>query len=596
MGRPPLRPVWNPGGESVGDPHFSSMTHTHDDPSESWIDETLRTWFAIAPVDGSFVGLHQHDQALPDLSPQGVADARAELQRAVARRPARTPDENSLRALDEELMADALAIRLWEYETRWLLGNPSVHAGEAVFSLMSLLLPQHGGGEFERLEALHARLTALPTFLDQATQQLDRAPLAWTERAVRECRGAHAFLSHGLAHVPLDNVEAVSGAVSAIETFEDVLTNTLSNRTTDRIGCGAEGLALLIERGHRLDRSAEEIAAYAREEMARTQGWVREHARHVGLQRFDDLPRALGQFHPESDDYYDAFGAVWRGMKALAGARNLLTWPDFPIRYAPRPEWSRAAAPDLYFLCYRSPAAYHRPDVHTYMVPALPDPETEDLQAFLAANNDSVIKLNHVVHHGGIGHHVQNWHAFRSPLRIGRVAAVDCSSRVAMFSSGTMAEGWACYATDLMAEAGGLTELEQFAEHAGRIRMCARAIVDVGIHLGDMDLEQAAAFYVEHAGMSAAAAWGEAVKNSMFPGAALMYLIGTDLIHELRAELIAIQGDDFDLCTFHDAFLSWGSIPVAVIGREMRRLARAGLPLGAHGTVSMKPPDEGACP
>jgi len=566
----------------------------YEDPSESWVDETLRTWFAIAPVDGTFVGLHQHDKALPDLSPQGVADARAQLQGAAARRPARTPDENPLHVLDEELMADALAIRLWEYETRWMLGNPSVHTGEAVFSLMSLLLPQHGGGESERLEALHARLTALPTFLGQATQQLDRAPLAWTERAVRECMGAQAFLSQGLAHVPLDNVESVSGALSAIETFKDVLTNTLSTRTTDRIGCGAEGLALLIERGHRLDRSAEEIVAYAREEMARTQAWVREHARHAGLQRSDDLPRALGQFHPEPDGYYDAFGDVWRDMKALSEARDLLTWPDVPIRYAPRPAWSRAAAPDLYFLFYRSPAAYHRPDVHTYMVPPLPDPETEDLEVFLAANNDSVIKLNHVVHHGGIGHHVQNWHAFRSPLRMGRVAAVDCSSRVAMFSSGTMAEGWACYATDLMAEAGGLTELEQFAEHAGRIRMCARAIVDVGIHLGDMDLQQAAAFYVEHAGMSAAAARGEAVKNSMFPGAALMYLLGTDLIHELRAELMVIQGDDFDLCTFHDAFLSWGSIPVAVIGREMRRLARAGLPLGAHDTVPMQPPDEGA--
>jgi len=565
-------------------------------PSGSWIDETLRTWFAIAPVDGTFVGLHQHDQALPDLSPQGVADARARLQDAAARRPPGTPDENPLRALDEELMADALAIRLWEYETRWMLGNPSVHAGEAVFSLMSLLLPQHGGGESERLEALRARLTALPTFLGQAAQQLDRAPIEWTERAGRECRGARAFLLQGLAHVPLENREAVSGALSAIEAFEDVLTNTLSDRTTDRVGCGAEGLALLIERGHRLDRSAEEIAEYAREEMARTQEWVRDHAGHVGLQRSDDLPQALGQFHPETEDYYAAFHGVWHDMKALAGAQNLLTWPDFPIRYAPRPEWSRAAAPDLYFLFYRSPAAYHRPDVHTYMVPPLPNPETGDMETFLAANNDSVIKLNHVVHHGGIGHHVQNWHAFRSPLRIGRVAAVDCSSRVAMFSAGTMAEGWACYATDLMAEAGGLTELEQFAEHAGRIRMCARAIVDVGIHLGDMDLDQAAAFYVEHAGMSAAAARGEAVKNSMFPGGALMYLVGTDLIHELRAELITIQGDDFDLCTFHDAFLSWGSIPVAVIGREMRRRARAGLPLGAHDTLPTTSTDEGAYP
>ena len=73
-----------------------------------------------------------------------------------------------------------------------------------------------------------------------------------------------------------------------------------------------------------------------------------------------------------------------------------------------------------------------------------------DTEELLQATNDSVIKLNHVIHHGSIGHHVQNWHAFRSASRIGQVAAVDCASRIAMFCGGTMAEGWACYATDLM--------------------------------------------------------------------------------------------------------------------------------------------------
>ena len=155
-----------------------------------------------------------------------------------------------------------------------------------------------------------------------------------------------------------------------------------------------------------------------------------------------------------------------------------------------------------------------------------------------------------------------------------------------------MAEGWACYATDLMAEAGGLTELEQFAEHAGRVRMCARAIVDVGLHLGEMDLAQAAAFYREHAGMPASAAHSEAVKNSMFPGAALMYLVGSDLIHQLRADIMGIQGDAFDLCTFHDAFLSWGSIPVPVIAEEMKQRATMRLPMGAHDPLPLTPKGE----
>ncbi|MEO8452389.1 MAG: DUF885 family protein, partial [Gemmatimonadota bacterium] len=200
--------------------------------------------------------------------------------------------------------------------------------------------------------------------------------------------------------------------------------------------------------------------------------------------------------------------------------------------------------------------------------PALP---TEQERALLAAGNESVIKLNHVIHHGGIGHHVQNWYAFRSPSRIGRVAAVDCASRIAMFSGGTMAEGWACYATDLMDEVGFLTAAERYEEQQSRCRMCARAVVDVRLHHGRYTIEQAAAYYHRQAAMTPEAGRAEAVKNSMFPAVAVMYLIGRDAIHELRQETAARRGAGFSLRAFHDEFLSYGSIPVALIAEDMKR-------------------------
>ena len=136
-----------------------------------------------------------------------------------------------------------------------------------------------------------------------------------------------------------------------------------------------------------------------------------------------------------------------------------------------------------------------------------------------------------------------------------------------------MAEGWACYATDLAAEAGALTPLERYAEVHSRIRMAARTVVDVRLHHGEMSLTEAAAYYEARAGMSRAAAHGEAVKNSMFPGAAVMYLMGTDAIHALREETMAREGSDFELRRFHDTFLSYGSIPVSLIAEDMKMRA-----------------------
>jgi uncharacterized protein (DUF885 family) len=124
-----------------------------------------------------------------------------------------------------------------------------------------------------------------------------------------------------------------------------------------------------------------------------------------------------------------------------------------------------------------------------------------------------------------------------------------------------------------MAEAGALTPLERFAELRGRTRMCARAIVDVRLHAGALSLEDAAAFYEEHAGMTPKAAVGEAVKNSMFPGAAVIYLLGTDAIHNLREELSALttrEGSAFVLRDFHDELLAYGSVPVALIAEDMK--------------------------
>jgi uncharacterized protein (DUF885 family) len=208
--------------------------------------------------------------------------------------------------------------------------------------------------------------------------------------------------------------------------------------------------------------------------------------------------------------------------------------------------------------------------VHQCLVPPLDTeaPAAEQL-AFLRANNTSVIKLNHVVHHAGLGHHVQNARAARAASRMGQLAAVDCASRIAFPCGGTMAEGWACYATDLAAEAGLLTPLELCSEQHTRLRMCARAVVDVRLHQGRFSLEQAAAYYERHAGMKPGAAQREVTKNSMFPGAAVIYVMGTDAIHRLRRELALRRGSAFSRRAFHDELLSYGSVPVSLIAKAM---------------------------
>src|SRR5437773_1063131 len=237
-----------------------------------------------------------------------------------------------------------------------------------------------------------------------------------------------------------------------------------------------------------------------------------------------------------------------------ADAHGLVTWVTDPISFVPQPVWAREAAPALYFLFYRAPAAFDRLPVVDYLV--------------TSGAHESAIKLTHVIHHAGLGHHLQNWYAYhRAASRVGQVAAIDCASRIAMFCGGTMAEGWACYATDVMEEIGFLDAFDQLALAHTRLRIAARAAVDVRLHTGRWTLEQAEACYRDDVGMSAEAARTEAVKNSMFPATALMYLVGTTLIHTLRRDLAGTLG--FELRSFHDRLLSYGSVPVALASEAM---------------------------
>src|SRR5207245_1715365 len=110
-----------------------------------------------------------------------------------------------------------------------------------------------------------------------------------------------------------------------------------------------------------------------------------------------DAFRAFAQ-HLETALPHSPPGACACGPEAreAADAHGLATWVTDPISFVPQPVWAREAAPSLYFLFYRAPAAFDRLPVVDYFV--------------TPGAHESAIKLTHVIHHAGLGHHLQNWY------------------------------------------------------------------------------------------------------------------------------------------------------------------------------------------
>ncbi len=577
---------------STGEPGMTPSTADTSPGNElagdTWLDAFFQHYYARRPVNATFIGVHDHDHVLPDLSSGGTAETVNEMRRL--RRDLEAIPVAGLtdaQRHDRLLAGNFLDLQIMEAGLpQFGRGNPAVATGEGVFSLLSLFL-RDSEPLAERVAAAISRMRAMPGFLASGRATTTAAPSPWTDRAIHEARSAVIYFGDGMHQLATDQhitdpafLEAAVIARDAFAGHADWLENELRHHPSEHIACGRDAFDRYLALGHCLppEQDAAWVESYARRVMEETRAALDEQARTIDPnQSWTELLATLPDAHPSQTDYYTAFAQVWDASRETALAHDLLSWPDAPIVYGPVPRSDRAAAEGLYYLPYRCPAPFGRPEVHRYLVPPVePEMPPVEQERRLRVTNDAAIKLNHVVHHGGIGHHVQNWHAARAASRIGQMAGVDCASRIAMFSGGTLVEGWACYATDLMDEAGFLTPLESLSERQGRLRMAARAVADVSLHTGVFTLDETAAFYEREAGMTAAASLGEAVKNSMFPGAAMMYLIGTDAIHDLRGELSHRDGAAFSLRDFHDRFLSYGAIPVSLIAAAMR-----GQPLGA---------------
>lgn len=541
-------------------------------------------------MSATFIGVHDHDDGLPDLSESGVGDVLAST--ATLRRRLGTLADGRLpwpAEVDRRLAAGFLDIQEWEYAgEHFYRTDPSLYVGEAAFGVIGLFLAPFAPLE-ERVRSATARMEAVRTFLAQARANVRAAPRAWIERAIRECAGATAFFTEGvdrLAHgegieAPSFRRAADAAAAAVADHRHHLETELLPEHATERYACGGDALALLLQRGHLLEWTADEIALRAEAELAEAEAALTARAAESGAATWRDAMRALEEHHPTVDSYQRRFEDLREACREAAERSGLLTWIDWPLRFVPQPEWARQAAPYLYFLPYRSPPAYGAPMPHRYLIPAIDESLPADRREWLLREtNDSVIKLNHVVHHGSVGHHFQNWHASRAASRIGRVAGVDCAARIALFCGGTMTEGWATYAVEVMGETDLFTPLERVAVAHGRLRMAARALVDVRLHQGRLAFEEAVRLYQERVGMSAVAARAEAVKNSMFPGTGLMYLVGADFLRDLRRRVTA-RGALGSLRGFHDRVLAYGSIPVTLVTADI--LGSAGAVPGARG-------------
>ena len=226
---------------------------------------------------------------------------------------------------------------------------------------------------------------------------------------------------------------------------------------------------------------------------------------------------------------------------------DLVTIPDDErIEVVATPEYLRNVIP---FAAYFSPAPFDRDAKGIYIVTPSVD---GDPNAMREHNLASI--SNTSIHEAYPGHHLQLDVARRHP-----------SLTRLMADAPEFVEGWGMYSELLMREQG-FDDDPRFRVmiHTDAIWRACRIILDVRLHRGEIGLDEATDFMVEHTSFERPNARGRGRAGTR-TGRPIRCRTcsGRTLLLQLRADEGARLGDAFSLKGFHDALLRNGSLPIS---------------------------------
>jgi uncharacterized protein (DUF885 family) len=533
----------------------------------------LESYLALQPVTATYVGDHRFDGEIDDMSPAGRA-VRTDRWRALLDELEKIDRTGLSRdnQVDAAILKNQLRAMIWDDERlqswAWDAYGWAQLAGNALYSLVArdfAPLPT-------RLEAAAARMKRLPLLLQQMRAALvpARVPPIHAATAAAQNGGVMDIVESMI----LPKAAALPPEGQAVlKTAADVLRGAMREHQVWLDGTlvpGARGdfrlgAALFDEKlAFTLDSalSRRDIRVRAEDALEKTRARMYDLAKQVltargltGGAALDEqaaIRAALDLCAADRpapgrlmDTSRDALAMATRFVRT----QDLITLPDAPVEVIVMPKFQQGFA-----VAYcDSPGPLDKTQAAFYAVSPIPEGWAQSrIDSFLREYNRRVI-ADIAVHEAMPGHYVQLWHANQCPSMIR-----------AVLWSGSFVEGWAAYAEDMMAQQGfyGGDPLYRLAQLKIYLRTVTNAILDQAIHCEGMDRAEAMQLMTETAFQEESEAAGKWTRAQLSATQLSTYFVGRAGHDAIRARARAQKKDGFDLKTYHDTVLSFGSPPV----------------------------------
>jgi uncharacterized protein (DUF885 family) len=488
---------------------------------------------------------------VPDWSPQTIAKRHEDLSRFEQRwRSIDAADWSIPEQVDYRLIGSALARVRWELEfTRGHELNPDFYLDQTLGGIYLLLLKPLPFDSARTAEIVR-RMENIPQTVAEAKANLEKKSVsAFALAAIEKLKDVGHRLRKVAAELkPFITSDtgaqlelATDAAISALTGFRDWLQAHLQTMN-QKTGVGRDSYMFFLRHVALMPFTPEQLILMSTQEWERSIAFETfEQVRNSDLPELSLFPHQAAQIKREEELEHE--------VRGFLEARNILSVPEWVRHYRNLP-----LPPYLEPLTFMGVAddltSPNRLDEDGISYIRVPSPDLDYFSLSIAKDPRPLI-----VHEGVPGHYFQlslSW-------------AHENFIRRHYYDSGAN-EGIGFYAEELMLQFGLFDDRRRTREimyNYMRLR-ALRVEVDVKLALGLFNIDQAANYLQDVAGLDRATAWQEATFFASAPGQAITYQIGKLQIVKFLADAKRIQGTKFNLRAFHDFVWQNGNLPIAL--------------------------------
>jgi hypothetical protein len=541
------------------------------DDSIGELDEAmLKKFLTINPDVGTSIGIHDpYDRLLPHGGKKRLDDTLALLEDWDSRAKqlassGRLTDEELLHVELLDMSTGLVRFAVHDYPL-WRMYPDCL---ESLGGLLFLMASRTYAPAETRAKDVTCRLRLMPEHLRQFRTRFDPGePVRlWTEMAIETCDELPGLL--GFVHETFKGcdqesqgmADAVAELTAATKDHTEWL-NQLLGHAKEEFAMGRDRFSKLL-RIRRIELSIDEILALGRRRLGDfKQERARLAERIVPGKGVEEALRTSRETGPKSfEDCLEATKHEMESAKEFIVKNGIASVdPDAELRVIETPAF---LAPMLPYAALSMSAKFDPIQKGEYLVTRPKD--IKDLGSHL---NEGAI-INTAVHEAYPGHFHQGVRTNKRHWMLQFNAMVISYDT---FDSGTEAcEGWAHYCEKMMFDKGyKASDLAALEMLNGAIWRAYRVIADISLACGDATYEEMVELGIREGGVPRNASEAEVKRYTHTPGQPMSYLLGRELVIDLRKELEGVLGEAFDEKRFHDLVADYGETPISIMRRRV---------------------------